>query len=135
MAKLTQDMKDIWAKNKTFILATAGKDGKPNGVPVGMANIISDEEIMVVDNLMAKTRKNLEENPVAAITYWSPEDHYGYQVKGKIRLETSGARLDETRQKLKESGFPVTPKAIVILSVEEAYYIGMGKDSSKNLLA
>jgi hypothetical protein len=135
MAKLTQDMKDIWAKNKVYILATADKAGKPNGVPVAIANIVSDEEIMVVDNLMYKTRKNLEENPVAAISYWSPEDHYGYQVKGKTRIETSGERIEAVRKKLKEDGFPMTPKGVVILSVEEAYYIGMGKDSSKNLLA
>jgi uncharacterized protein len=135
MAKLTQDMKDIWAKSQVYILATTTRDGKPNGVPVAIAESVSDEEIMVVDNLMYKTRNNLEENPVAAVAYWSPDDHYGYQLKGKTRIETGGERLEAVRKKLKESGFPLNPKALVIMSVDEGYYIGMGKDSSKNLLA
>ena len=52
MAKITQDMKDIVEKSKRFILATATREGKPNGVPVGLVKLISDDEIMVVDVMM-----------------------------------------------------------------------------------
>ena len=134
MAALTQDMKDIAAKARPYILATAGKDGKPNGVPMGIMKIISDDEVMMLDNFLYKTRQNLEENPVAAVTYWSPEDRYGYQLKGKVRIETSGELLDEARRELKERGFPFTSRAVVIVKIEEAYYIGANKDSSKNLV-
>jgi predicted pyridoxine 5'-phosphate oxidase superfamily flavin-nucleotide-binding protein len=41
MAKITQDMKDIVAKSKPFIVATATKDGKPNGVPIGLVKVVS----------------------------------------------------------------------------------------------
>ena len=61
MAKLTQDMKDSWAKAEVFMVATIDSDGKPNSVPVGLAKIIAHNEIMVVDNLMVKTRKNIEQ--------------------------------------------------------------------------
>ena len=134
MAILTQDMKDIAAKARPYILATAGKDGKPNGVPMGIMKIISDDEVMMLDNFLYKTRQNLEENPVAAVTYWSQEDRYGYQLKGKVRIETSGELLEEARRDLKERGFLFTSRAVVIVKVEEAYYIGANKDSSKNLV-
>ena len=52
MAKLTQEIKDVFAKSRPFIMATADKDGKPNGVPIGLAKIISDDEIMLVDLFM-----------------------------------------------------------------------------------
>ena len=134
MTVLTKDMKDIAAKARPFMFATASKDGKPNGVPMGMVRIISDDEVMLVDNFLLKTRRNLEENPVAAVTYWSAEDRYGYQLKGKARIETSGKLLDEVRSDFQKREAPFTPKAVVVIKVEEAYYVGAGKDSSNNLL-
>jgi predicted pyridoxine 5'-phosphate oxidase superfamily flavin-nucleotide-binding protein len=127
-------MKDIFAKARIFIVATASRQGRPNGVPVGLARIISDEEIMLVDNLMAKTRQNIDENPVVAVTYWSGEDHYGYQVKGTARVEQSGQSYDDAVKWVGERGLKSTPKAVIIVKVEEGYYIGRGKDSSKNLM-
>ena len=134
MAVITQDMKDIAAKTRTYIFATAGKDGKPNGVPIGMVRIISDSEVVLTDNFMLKTRKNLEENPAAAISYWSQDDHYGYQLKGKARIETEGKLLEETAKDMKERKVPFGPKAVVVVTIDEAYYVGPGKDSETNLI-
>ena len=134
MAKLTQDMRDIAGKTKTYILSTASKNGIPNGVPVGLTRIISDEEIMVVDCFMQKTRQNIAENPMAAMTYWSFDDHYGYQIKGSVRVETSGEHFEEGVRWVKELGRPFTPKAVVLITVEDAYYIGADKDSIANLV-
>ena len=134
MATMTQDMKDIAAKSRTFILATANRDGKPNGVPLGLVRLISDEEIMMVATLMHKSLENVYENPVVAVTFWSGEDHYGYQCKGKARVETSGKVYDEAVQWLQDMGRTSPPKAVVVLKVDEAYYIGRGKDSAENLL-
>ena len=134
MAKITQEMKDTAEKTPAFIVATASKDGKPNGVPIANVKIISDDEVMLVDNFMQKSRKNIAENPVVAVSYWSKEDRYGYQLKGKARVEESGKLLDEARQWLKEKGSAFHSKAVVVVTVEEAYYVGANKDSSKNLV-
>ncbi|MFC2045417.1 pyridoxamine 5'-phosphate oxidase family protein [Chloroflexota bacterium] len=135
MAILTQDMKTIAGKTKTFIMSTASKNGKPNGVPVGLTRIISDEEIMVADCFMYKSRQNMAENPVVAITFWSGEDRYGYQVKGTARVETSGTIYDEAIQWLKDRGTEFSAKAVVVVKVEEVYYIGAYKDSGINLVS
>lgn len=134
MAKLTQDMKDIWVKAQDYILATVDRDGKPNSAPVGLVKIVSQDQIMLVDNLMVKTRENIEQNPNVAITYWSDKDQYGYQLKGKARMETAGKFFGNSVKWIKEKGFPANPKAIIVVRVEEGYYVGKGKDSSKNLL-
>lgn len=134
MKPLTQDMKDIAAKARTYILATASKDGKPNGVPIGLARILPDDEILLVATLMHKSLENICENPEVAVTYWSTDDHYGYQCKGKARVETSGEAYDAGLQLLKDGGSQSIEKAAVVVKVEEAYYIGRGKDSSNNLL-
>jgi predicted pyridoxine 5'-phosphate oxidase superfamily flavin-nucleotide-binding protein len=134
MGVITQDMRDIAAKATVYIFATASKDGRPNAVPIGIARIISDDEILLADNFMLKTRWNLEENPVAAVSYWSEEDRYGYQLKGKTRIETSGEEYNKTVRHMEGEKIPLKPKAVVILTVEEAYYIGGSKDSGKNLI-
>ncbi len=135
MAKITQDMKAIAAKARPVAFATASKDGKLNVVPLGHVNIISDDEIMLVDLHMHKTRQNLAENPVAAVSFWDTEVHYGYQFKGKARVETSGKLFDETKRWFEEQKFYLNPipKALVFIKVDEIYYIGAGKDSSINL--
>ena len=133
MGVITQDMKDIATKTMVYILATSSKDGKPNGVPIGMVRI-KDDEVILADNFMLKTRQNLEENPVAAVSYWSRDDHYGYQLKGKTRIETSGEYYDEIARGMEERKAPFKPKAAVVLTVEEAYYIGGSKDSGENLI-
>ena len=133
MGTLTQDMKDIAAKGGFYILGTADKNGKPNAAPMG-AVVVKDTEIVIADNFMNKTRKNLEENPVAAVTYWSGEAHYGYQIKGKARIETSGEYFDMMTKRAEERKMPFRPKAVVIISVDEAYYIGSGKETGNDLL-
>lgn len=134
MAKLTQDMKDIWAKAGVFMLATVDREGKPNSAPVGLAKIVSQNQIMMVDNLMVKTRKNIEQNSNVAITFWSDKDQYGYQLKGQAHMETTGKFFGSSVKWVREKGFPSNPRAIIVVSVDEGYYIGKGKDSSKNLL-
>lgn len=133
MAKITQDMKEIAEQTVIFIMATASKDGKPNGVPIGLSRIISDDEFLLVDNFMHKTRQNIAENPVVAITFWAKEARYGYQCKGPARVETAGKHLDEAIQWLRAKGRTHQPKAVVIVKVDEIYYVGAGKDSSIRL--
>ncbi len=134
MAVITQDMKDIAARAALFVLATASKDGKPNGGPIGLAKIISDDEVMLADCFMHKTRQNLEESPIAAVTFWNMKEAYGYQFKGKARVETSGKLVEEADRELKEKKFQFSSKAVVVVKVDEIYYVGPGKDSSKNLV-
>jgi len=135
MTKFTQMMRDAAEDTPVFVMATADKNGKPNGVPMGCARIISDDEIMIADNFMHKTRKNIEENPIVAVSFWSHKLHGGYQVKGKARIESDGKEYDKTIEwmKSKNNNLRVTPKAIVIVKVDEIYEIGFMKDSSKNL--
>jgi predicted pyridoxine 5'-phosphate oxidase superfamily flavin-nucleotide-binding protein len=135
MATITQDMKNIFEKARPYIFATAGKDGKPNGVPIGMARIISDEEVLLADNFMNKTRRNIAENPWTAITFWTQEAHYGYQFKGRARVEESGKNLEDLKRSMQERKVPFSPKAVVIVKVEEIYYVGGGgsKDTGKRV--
>ena len=82
MAKMTQQMADIFRATKTFMLATASKDGVPNVAPMGMVILQDDlETIWIVDNYKAdvvnlfngRKYSGVTEIPVdaeAGSTYW-----------------------------------------------------------------
>ena len=136
MFRFTEDMKEVVATAvRPFIFATASKDGKPNGVPIGFVKLLSDDEFMLVDNFMQKTRQNIIENPVAAVTCWSSEVHYGYQFKGEARYEISGEVFDSAIEWVQSRGASFQPKGAVIVKVDEVYYVGGRKDSRKNLVS
>lgn len=78
------------ARSPRIHLATSTKDGKPNVVPIGYIEAISDDEILIVDILMDKTRTNLEENPQVAMAVEVIEEFKAYQLKGKARIFTEG---------------------------------------------
>lgn len=64
--QLSEDMKEVLRSNICYF-ATSSKDGKPNVVPVGLVEPLSDSEVLVMDVRFNKTRKNLEEIPEVAI--------------------------------------------------------------------
>lgn len=70
--------------------ATSTKDGKPNMVPIGYVEVINDDEVLIVDTLMDKTRNNLEGNPQVAIAVEVMEEFKAYQLKGKAEIFTGG---------------------------------------------
>ena len=126
-------MKSVIDKVRAPSVATAGRDGKPNVVPIGYTKVISDTEIMLVDNFMNKTRANIESNPLVAISAWDPEGPVGYQFKGKARIETGGKLFEECRQWVHSKRPQVEPKAAIIVEVDEIYTIGPGDNAGKRI--
>ena len=49
--KMSEEIKQMLDENIVY-LATATKEGKPNVVPIGLVQAISDEEVLIVDCLL-----------------------------------------------------------------------------------
>jgi|LQYC01.1.fsa_nt_gi predicted pyridoxine 5'-phosphate oxidase superfamily flavin-nucleotide-binding protein len=128
MAKMNQRIKEIFEKQETIVLATATKDGLPNVVPVSAKKIIDDETILISDQFFNKTLKNLQANPQVAITIWDKLE--GYQLKGTVTVETSGARFEETAKWIEEMGkahnLPIKSKGAIIVKLTEIYNVSPG---------
>ena len=143
--KISAEIKEMInekAKSPTIHFATSTKDGKPNVVPVGDVEAISDNEILIVDTLFNKTRKNLEKNPQVAIAVEVLEEFKAYQLKGKAKIFTDGEIFEkaleihkrvEERRKLRHAREGIEdpewlrkihqrkPKAAVLVEVEEIF--------------
>jgi hypothetical protein len=126
MAKITEGMKEVAAQSKLWAVATATKDGEPNVVPIAFAKVLSDDELLLMDNFMKKTRDNIEANPRVAISVWAPGDSKGYQFKGNARVETSGEVFDEGVKWVKASEPGLNPKAAIIVKVTAIYITSPG---------
>ena len=86
---MTEEMMDAIEKDNVVFLATATADGTPNVVPIGFARPIDNKTIMIVDNYMNKTRKNLENNPKASLVV-RDASKAPYQFKGTVEIVESG---------------------------------------------
>ncbi|MFO7716918.1 pyridoxamine 5'-phosphate oxidase family protein [Desulfosarcina sp.] len=132
---MTQRMQDLFNTVRTAILATATADGTPNAVPVGAKKIIDNQTILISDQFLNKTLANMQANPQVALTFW--EGHEGYQLKGRVSIETSGRRYEETASWIQElsekAGFPLKSKGAVILQVEEIFGVSPGPGAGRKL--
>jgi hypothetical protein len=132
---MTERIQTLLAKVPTVVLCTATADGMPNAVPVGAKKIIDAETILISDQFLNKTLANMQSNPRVAITFW--EGHEGYQLKGTVTIETSGARFEQTARWIDDLsakvGFPLKSKGAVIMKIEEIYAVAPGPGAGKKL--
>ena len=131
MVKMPPEIKDVVAKQKPLPIATADKSGKPNVVFVTMWKILDDETLLIVDNFMNKTRKNLEENPNAAVVTYDSEIKKSYQLKGVVDLETQGDRYAIAEEMARAKNRPA--KVAIIFHVEEIFDTSPGPNAGKKL--
>lgn len=128
-------------KYRRVSFGTCSKAGVPNTVPIGVGRFADDETLVVVDNYLLKTRKNLEENPNAAVSFWVSEEKdgkvitkEGYQMKGRATIQEVGPLFEQIKAETKaiRADFPV--KGIVLVRVEEIYDVRAGADAGKRIL-
>lgn len=130
---MTEEMMDAVEKDNVVFFATATKEGVPNVVPIGFARPIDNKTIMIVDNYLNKTRKNLEDNPKASLV---PRDasKCPYQFKGTVEILTSGKVFDDAVDWATSVMSKLAPKAAVILNVEEIYTVQPGPDAGSKVV-
>ena len=133
---MTEQMQKLLEEVPTAVIATATRDGIPNAVPIGAKKIIDAETVLISDQFFNKTISNIQANPRVSLLFW--EEHKGYQLKGTVTVETSGARFDETSRWIgemgKKIGFPLKSKGSIILKIEEIYAIGPGPKAGRRLV-
>lgn len=116
---MAEEMMDAIEKDLVF-LATASSEGIPNVVPIGFARPIDNGSILIADNYMNKTRKNIEENPNVAIVTKDAQKN-PYQFKGKAEIVESGKIFDEVVEWAQNVMTKLNPKAAIVVKLTEIY--------------
>jgi predicted pyridoxine 5'-phosphate oxidase superfamily flavin-nucleotide-binding protein len=134
MAKLTAEMKEAFAKMKVFPVATATKEGTPNVIPLGIAELVSDDTVWFVDNFMNKTLSNLRVNPKVAFFIWGPDIKGCYQIKGVAAIKTSGEEYDEMKAKINKKNPALPARSLVIVKITEVFECKPGPTAGTKII-
>ena len=125
MAKLNDEMKEMFLKKRYAIVGTASKAGIPNAVAMGSPMVLDDETLCFACAREGKTFHNVHENPNVAITVIDAEVMQQHQFKGKATIETSGPLFDQFKERFAK--MKIEPKCVVKVAVSEIYSLRPSK--------
>ena len=118
MTVLPEEVIKAWDDNTDpVVLTTVDKKGTPNSIYVTCINRYDKSTLVVADNYFDKTRKNILEGSKAVILFIT-KTGTSYQVKGSIKLHSSGAIFDDMKKWNPEKH---PGNAAAALSVEEVF--------------
>jgi predicted pyridoxine 5'-phosphate oxidase superfamily flavin-nucleotide-binding protein len=132
MVTLTTEIKESLTGTKIIFLATASKNSTPNAVPIGAFKLLDDETVLISDRFFKKTLANMQENPVAALSWWG--DKGGFQIKGTVTLHTNDEIFRQDVAWMKELRPTLAPKSAVVMKISEVYHVKPGADAGKKIL-
>jgi uncharacterized protein len=119
MARLPEGAIQAWENREgPVVFTTVDSKGMPNAIYVTCVKRISEDEIVVADNKMNKTKANIMAGSRASILYITKEKK-AFQLKGSLRYETSGKIFDEMKDGWLDKKFP--GHAAVVFHIEEVY--------------
>ncbi len=132
--QIPEDLEPIFKKQATLSVATADKKGKPNSSYIRFW-WMQDEKIILINNFLNKTRKNMGDTGWASVSAYDMDVHKAYQVKGKVEFKTSGPEYEKGKAMadkfFKEHGMRLPAKEAIILTPMEIYYLQPGPDAGK----
>ena len=94
--KINEGIKNM-IENNALGFATIGSDGSPHNIAVGSVKVVSDNELVVSDNFLEETVKNIKANSEVSLVVWArnwEENCIGYELKGTAEYFTEGKWIE-----------------------------------------
>lgn len=114
MTKINSKQKKIIEENP-ISLATINKSNNPHVIVVAYVKVISPNQILITDNFMTQTIKNLEYNNQVSLVVWD-QKWKSCQLNGAAQYFTKG-KWKKYVQKMKENkGLPSKGAVLITLS-------------------
>ena len=131
MTALPAKVRDLISRPEPVkILVTADRSGQPRGIVCGSIFIPDDETLAVGEVFMNTTKRNLEENPKAAVTVVLGGEAYNINLTVIERLE-EGDLLDAINDKL--SRVNLKARAVWTFDVVSVFDEGIGANAGKQI--
>ncbi len=108
MIKIEKELKDL-IESEAIAFSTSDEKGNPHVIAVCFSKVISKDEILITDNYMNETLKNLQHNQKIALAVWNSawkENCVGYELKGIATYLKSGKWLEFVKKMPENKGMP-----------------------------
>lgn len=115
--KITPKIKKVIEEN-ALALATTDEKGNPHCIAVGDVKVISENQILIGDNYMKETIKNIRQNKKVALVVWNrnwEENCEGYKIKGTAEYFIQGKWYKMVKKI--HRGYPA--KGAIVVSVHK----------------
>jgi len=134
MVALSGEIKELFNRTKVMPLATASKSGVPTWRRWHRCGSPPTTPSGSWITNMQKTLKNLQENPVAALSFHDPETKRCFQVKGSTEIRTSGPDYEKFRDWMRSKSDKYPAKSLIIMKITDVFECTPGKDAGKKVL-
>ncbi|XUX00027.1 MAG: pyridoxamine 5'-phosphate oxidase family protein [Dehalogenimonas sp.] len=131
--KIPQELQEFM-KGKQGWVATSSKSGVPNVSIKGSLRLLDDEHLVFADLFSMKTRKNLAENPIAAVMVFDEASKRGFMFKGPTEQIGSGPLYDQTAEAIHKAMPQLpAPKYVVKVTIESIWDQSSGPNGGKQI--
>ena len=117
MARLSEQARQMIAEIRPGIVATTGKDGKPNVSAKGSLRVLGDDHLVFADISSPRTVRNLRENPQVSVLVLHVKSMRGCRVWGRGEVLDSGELFDELSREFEAKGMKVNN--VVRIAIDE----------------
>ena len=131
--KILNKVKKLFNEQDLVAFGTADKKGNPNVVPIYWKMLLDDKTILLLDNFMIKSKRNLQENKKVCVSFWNTEPEEAYKIKGTAKYHQKGTIYEKGKAFMQSKKPGNSPKGVVEIKVEEIYTIKSGSDAGKKL--
>ncbi len=112
---INKKIKELIEKN-ALAIATVMENGKPNVIGVACVKVIGKNKLLITDNYMKQTVRDIKNNSNVAVVVWD-KDWEGYKFLGKARYYSSGKWLKVVKELPENKGMPA--KGAIVASISK----------------
>jgi hypothetical protein len=119
MIEINKELKNLIEEN-ALAFATVDEKGNPHCVAVAFVKVVSENQILVTDNYMVETIKNIQQNPNVALAVWNKnwkENCVGYELRGTAEYFTEGKWYEIIKQIPENKGEPC--KGAILITINK----------------
>lgn len=100
-------------QNNPAALATSDLNNRVNISVVAYLKVVDKNKILITDNFMAQTKKNILKNPKVCLAVWN-KNWQGFKLFGQAKYFSTGQWLSFAKKMKENKNMPV--KGAIILS-------------------
>ena len=111
---ITTEIKEL-IESEPAALATVMANGKPNVIGVAYIKVVGNK-LLITDNFMTQTIKDIKKNPAVAVIVWN-EEMEGYKLVGRAEYFTNGRWVKKVKGLQRNKGLPA--KGAILIKVSK----------------